>query len=148
MAKSLGIQHHQISLGQKLRRITWGLILVLTVTAMVGVAMLYSAANGNFDPWASRQAIRYGAGLVMMIGIALIDIRILLSWAYGIYGVALAMLALVEIMGISGMGAQRWIDLGFFQLQPSEVMKMALVLALARYFHLSLIHISEPTRPY
>ena len=135
MAKSLGIQHHQISLGQKLRRITWGLILVLTVTAMVGVAMLYSAANGNFDPWASRQAIRYGAGLVMMIGIALIDIRILLSWAYGIYGVALAMLALVEIMGITGMGAQRWINLGFFQIQPSEMMKVALVLALARYYH-------------
>ena len=135
MAKSLGIQHYQMSLGLKLRRITWSLVLVLTVTAMIGIAMLYSAANGNLDPWASRHAARFGAGLVMMIGIALIDIRHLLRWAYGIYGLALAMLALVEIMGISGMGAQRWIDLGFFQLQPSEVMKMALVLALARYFH-------------
>jgi len=135
MAKSLGIQHYQMSLGLKFRRINWSLVLVLTMTAMIGIAMLYSAANGNLDPWASRHAARFGAGLVMMIGIALIDIRHLLRWAYGIYGLALAMLALVEIMGISGMGAQRWIDLGFFQLQPSEVMKMALVLALARYFH-------------
>ena len=135
MAKSLGIQHYQMSLGLKFRRITWSLVLVLTMTAMIGTAMLYSAANGNLDPWASRHAARFGAGLVMMIGIALIDIRHLLRWAYGIYGLALAMLGLVEIMGISGMGAQRWIDLGFFQLQPSEFMKMALVLALARYFH-------------
>ena len=135
MAKSLGIQHYQMSLGLKFRRINWSLVLVLTMTAMIGIAMLYSAANGNLDPWASRHAARFGAGLVMMIGIALIDIRHLLRWAYGIYGLALAMLALVEIMGISGMGAQRWIDLGFFQQQPSEVMKMALVLALARYFH-------------
>ena len=124
-----------MSLGQKFRRITWGLVLVLTVTSLVGVAMLYSAANGNFDPWASRQAMRYGAGLAMMIGIALIDIRVLLSWSYGIYGGALGLLALVEVMGISGMGAQRWIDLGLFQLQPSEMMKVALVLALARYYH-------------
>ncbi len=135
MAKSIGILHHQISLGQKFRRITWSLTLVLTVTAMVGVAMLYSAANGNLDPWASRQAARFGAGLVMMIGIALIDIRLFLRWSYGIYGVALVMLALVEVVGVKGMGAQRWIDLGLFQLQPSEVMKAALVLALARYFH-------------
>ena len=101
MAKSLGIQHYQLSLGQKFRRITWSLALVLTVIAMVGVAMLYSAANGNLDPWASRQAARFGAGLVMMIAIALIDIRHLLRWAYGVYGLALAMLALLEIMGIT-----------------------------------------------
>ena len=135
MARLLGIQHYQMSLGLKFRRITWSLVLVLTMIAMIGVAMLFSAANGNLDPWASRHAARFGAGLVMMIGIGLIDIRHLLRWAYGIYGLALVMLVLVEIMGISGMGAQRWIDLGFFQLQPSEVMKMALVLALARYFH-------------
>ena len=135
MAKSLGIQHYRLSLGQKFRRITWSLALVLTVIAMVGVAMLYSAANGNLDPWASLQAMRFGAGFVMMIGIALIDIRILLRMAYGIYLAALIMLALVEVMGATGMGAQRWIDLGFFQLQPSEIMKVSLVLALARYYH-------------
>ena len=135
MARTIGIHHRDMTLGQKFRRITWGLALILTITALFGIAMLYSAANGNFDPWASRQAMRYGAGLVMMVGIALIDIRFLLRYSYGIYGVALAVLVLVEVMGISGMGAQRWLDLGFFQLQPSEIMKMALVLALARYFH-------------
>ena len=135
MAKTIGIPHSDMTLGQKFMRITWGLALILTITALFGFAMLYSAANGNLDPWASRQAMRYGAGLVMMVGIALIDIRLLLRWSYVIYGGVLVMLALVEVIGIRGMGAQRWIDLGFFQLQPSEVMKLALVLALARYFH-------------
>ena len=135
MAKSIGIQIRQMSLGQKFRRITWSLALVMTVTALVGIAMLYSAANGNLDPWATRQAMRFGAGLVLMIGVALIDIRFLLRWSYVIYGIALALLALVEIIGVSGMGAQRWIDIGVIQLQPSEAMKVALVLALARYFH-------------
>ena len=135
MAKSIGIQIHQMSLGQKFRRITWSFALVLTVTALVGIAMLYSAANGNLDPWATRQAMRFGAGLVLMIGIALTDIRFLLRWSYVIYGIALALLALVEITGVSGMGAQRWIDIGVIQLQPSEAMKVALLLALARYFH-------------
>ncbi len=135
MAKTIGIPHSDMTLGQKFMRITWGLALILTITALFGFAMLYSAANGNLDPWASRQALRYGAGLVMMVGIALIDIRLLLRWSYVFYGGVLVMLALVEVIGIRGMGAQRWIDLGFFQLQPSEVIKLALVLALARYFH-------------
>ncbi len=135
MARTIGIHHSEMTLGQKFRRITWGLALILTITALFGLAMLYSAANGNLDPWASRQAMRYAAGLVMMVGIALIDIRLLLRWSYAIYVMALVLLALVDVIGISGMGAQRWIDLGFFQLQPSEIMKMALVLALARYFH-------------
>ena len=109
MARSIGIQHREMSLGQKLRRITWGLAIILTITTLFGLAMLYSAANGNLDPWASRQAIRYAAGLVIMVGIALVDIRLLLRWSYGIYGVAVLLLVLVEIMGISYRVG--WIDI-------------------------------------
>jgi rod shape determining protein RodA len=135
MARTLGLHHKEMTLGQKFRQIIWSLVLLLTVTAMVGFAMLYSAANGDFDPWAWRQAVRFGAGLVLLVIIALIDVRLLLRWSYVFYAAALAMLALVEVMGVTGMGAQRWVDLWLFRLQPSEVMKIALVLAMARYFH-------------
>jgi rod shape determining protein RodA len=70
-----------------------------------------------------------------MLAVALTDIRFWMRYAYAFYGVMLVLLVAVEIKGTIGMGAQRWIDLGFFQLQPSELMKLALVLALARYFH-------------
>lgn len=135
MARTLGLHREEMTLGQKFRQIIWSLVLLLTVTAMVGFAMLYSAANGDFDPWAWRQAVRFGVGLVLLVVIALIDVRLLLRWSYIIYAGALAMLVLVEVMGVTGMGAQRWVDLWLFQLQPSEVMKIALVLAMARYFH-------------
>ena len=97
--------------------------------------MLYSAANGQWDPWASRQAIRFGAGLGLLFVAALIHIRLWLRYAYVIYMASFVLLVGVELAGEIGMGATRWINLGFFQFQPSEVMKIALVLALARYFH-------------
>ncbi|MGC2855918.1 rod shape-determining protein RodA [Novispirillum sp. DQ9] len=114
---------------------SWSLVLLLTAIAGVGFLMLYSAANGSMDPWASRQMARYGVGLAFMLVLALVDVRQFLRYAYASYGVALAFLVLVEVKGTIGMGAQRWVDLGFFQLQPSEIMKIALVLSLARYFH-------------
>ena len=125
----------QPTLRQKLLRLNWELVLLIILTASVGFAMLYSAANGHFDPWASRQISRFSVGLAMMLVVALIDIRFWLRAAYPVYGLCLGLLAAVEIMGSIGMGAQRWLDLGFFQLQPSEVMKIAVILALARYFH-------------
>jgi rod shape determining protein RodA len=79
--------------------------------------------------------VRFAVGLALMLGVAVIDLRLILRYAYLIYAGALTLLIAVEIVGEIGMGAQRWIDLGFFQLQPSELMKVALVLALARYFH-------------
>ena len=124
-----------LSIGQKLLHIHWFFVLLLCLTAGIGIAMLYSAANGNLEPWASRQAIRFGVGLVVMIGVALIDIRIWMRYAYVFYAITLVLLVLVEVSGFIGMGAQRWISLGYFNLQPSELMKISLVLALARYFH-------------
>lgn len=135
---SLGGQMGQqvdLTLLQKLVQINWILIVLISLIAGVGFAMLYSAANGSIDPWASRQMIRFAAGLGLMLLIALIDVRAWLRHAYLIYAAALLLLIAVEVMGVVGMGARRWVDLGLFQLQPSEVMKIALVLALARFYH-------------
>ena len=131
----LGPKPSQISLVDKLGRISWGLIFLTSVIACIGFGMLYSAADGNLNPWASRQILRFAVGLVVVLVIAVIDIRIWIRWAYVIYAVTLAILLAVESFGIIGMGAQRWLYFGWFQLQPSELMKIALVLALARYFH-------------
>jgi rod shape determining protein RodA len=119
----------------KLGQVNWAMVLLICLVASVGFVMLYSAAGGKFDPWADRQMVRFAVGLTMMLSVAVVDLRTWLRYAYLIYGGALALLVAVEIAGEIGMGAQRWIDLGFFQLQPSELMKVALVLALARYFH-------------
>ncbi|MBT5570482.1 MAG: rod shape-determining protein RodA [Alphaproteobacteria bacterium] len=120
---------------QKLLRLNWELVLLIVLTASIGFAMLYSAANGSFDPWASRQISRFAVGVALMLMVALVDIRLWLRGSYFIYGACLMLLAAVELKGSIGMGAQRWLDLGFFQLQPSEVMKITVILALARYFH-------------
>jgi len=134
------------TLGQRLWQISWTLVLLLCVLAVIGFAMLYSAAAGKWDPWASRQMIRFGIGMTLMIAIAVTDIRIWMRYAYALYGIVLALLIAVEVMGVIGMGAQRWIDLGVVQLQPSEIMKITLVLALARYFHgATLEEIARPT---
>lgn len=124
-----------MSIGRRLRHVSWPLVLLLCLLSAVGFGMLYSAASGDWQPWAVRQMVRFVIGLVLMLLIAITDIRIWLRYAYPLYGMALALLVAVEVMGEIGMGAQRWIDLRVIQLQPSEIMKITLVLALARYFH-------------
>ncbi len=131
----LSKRNPEITLRQKFWQLNWGMVLLLCLVAGIGFAMLYSAANGSMEPWASRQMMRFGLGLVIMFVVALIDVRFWFRYAYLIYFGCLALLGAVEVMGSIGMGAQRWIDLGFIRLQPSEMMKVALVLALARYFH-------------
>ena len=129
----------------KLRHINWGLLLLIITVACLGFAMLYSAADGHADPWMSRQAVRFVVGLTVLIGLALIDFRFWLRYAYLLYGIAFLLLIYVEIAGHIGMGAQRWIAIGPVQIQPSEMMKIALILALARYFHgLSYEDIGKP----
>lgn len=125
----------RLSLGRKTLQINWGLILLVTATAAIGVAMLYSAANGSWNPWATRQIARYAVGLVILITVALVDIRFWWRYSYLLYAALLVLLVAVEIVGSIGMGAQRWINLGIIKLQPSELMKVGLALALARYFH-------------
>jgi len=142
-----GFNRQPLSLGQKLWQIHWLFVLLLCVTAAIGIVMLYSAGNGRFDPWASRQVVRFAVGLVLLIVVAVIDIRLWFRYAYAFYFLALVLLVAVEIAGSIGMGAQRWIDVGFATVQPSEVMKIGIVLALARYFHgLTVEEVGNPIR--
>ncbi len=135
-----------LSLRQRLWRVHWLFVLLLTCTASVGFAMLYSAANGSLEPWAIRQMVRFGVGLAVMLAVAMTNLRLWLRYAYVFYAVTLGLLAAVEFGGTVGMGAQRWIDLGVINLQPSELMKIALVVALARYFHGG--KLDEVARPF
>ncbi len=120
---------------EKLWLIPWSFVLLLCAVAAVGYVALYSAGGGAPEPYASKHALRFGFGLVMMLSIAMIDIRLIakLSWVGYVGGVAL--LVLVALHGQVGKGAQRWIDIGPIQLQPSELMKILLVLAIAAWFH-------------
>jgi len=133
---------------EKVRQINWFFIFWVTAIAAIGIAMLYSTATGpagidgevrqgSFDPWASRQLIRFGIGLAAVIIIGLIDIRVWMSLAYPAYAIAFLLLVAVEFYGVTGMGAQRWVEIPVIgmRLQPSEVMKIAMVLALAKYVH-------------
>ena len=120
---------------EKLRGISWGLVVLVLVAASCGIAVLFSAADGNMQPWASAQMIRFAIALVPMLGAAFLGIRSWFRVAYWVYALALALVVAVDLRGFVGMGARRWIDLGLIQLQPSSLMNIALVLALARYFH-------------
>ena len=119
---------------QKISRLSWGLIFVIFCLAGIGAASLYSAAGGHMEPWAAAQLTRFVVGVTGMITIALIDIKWWYRLTWPVYILGLALLVIVEMKGRVGMGAQRWIDFGFMQLQPSELMKIAVVMALARHF--------------
>jgi rod shape determining protein RodA len=134
-----------LGLLDKLRQLHWPLAALLVLLGLVGYALLYSAGGGSNEPWAWRHLVRLGMGLVLMILVALVDIRLVFRGAYAVYAAALALLVSVDVIGAMSKGAQRWIDLGPVQLQPSEIMKIALVLALARYFHRS--YLDEVRRP-
>lgn len=139
------LNSHNPHILPRLWRLNWTLVILLLLISSIGFAMLYSAAGGNWEPWASRQSMRLGVGVVLMIVVALIGVRIWMRAAYLVYAGALALLVAVEAFGAVRMGAQRWIDLKVILFQPSEVMKIALVLALARYFHsLNIEDISRP----
>ena len=121
--------------GAKLWQINWLYVLLLCALAGVGYVALYSAGGGSAEPYAGRHVIRFSIGVVMMLTIALIDIRVLARFAWPAYIVSLALLVLVARYGHVGKGAQRWIDIGGQQIQPSELMKIALVMVLASWFH-------------
>jgi rod shape determining protein RodA len=122
------------SFGERLWRINFGLILVLTAIAAIGTVALYSAAGGRFDPWAARHAVRYGAALAVLLVTALMPPKVWLWLAWPIYAISLLLLVAVDIAGKTGMGAQRWLVLGPMQIQPSEITKVAVILVLARYY--------------
>jgi len=124
-----------LSLGDKLTEVNWGLVLLICLIGGAGIAMLYSVAGAHFQPWALRQIGHFTLGLIVLLAAAMIDIRVWMSLAYPAYAFALVLLIAVDVVGHVGLGAQRWISIGPFDLQPSELMKIALVLALSRFLH-------------
>ena len=119
---------------RKVLFINWGLIVLIIGAAFSGFVMLISVAGGSLDPWASAQIQRFSIGLLAMFIIAMTPIWIWRNLSVPIYIVALLLLLLVEFLGSTGMGAQRWINLGFINLQPSEVAKVALIMLMAAYY--------------
>ena len=134
-----------LTFADKLLDVNWGLVLLIAVIACAGFAMLYSVAGGRFNPWATHQIILFVLGFFILVAVAVIDVRVWMSLAYPAYGLALFLLVVVWVAGHVGLGAQRWIALGPLELQPSELMKISLVLALARFLHgKSVEEVSKP----
>ncbi len=125
----------EFGIASKLWRVSWLYVLMLCALAGVGYLALYIAGGGSAEPYASKHIIRFAFGLVLMIGLALIDIRLIAKLSWLAYAGGVLLLVLVLKMGHTGKGAQRWIELGGTLWQPSELMKLVLVLALAHWFH-------------
>jgi len=119
---------------RKIFFMNWGLVLLLVAAAAIGFLMLYSVAGGQWDPWASAQIKRFGLGLALMFVVAMTPIWFWRNVSVVAYIGSLILLIVVAYFGSVGMGAQRWIDLGFMRLQPSEVCKVTLVMVLAAYY--------------
>jgi len=122
------------SVFDRVRAIHWPLVLFLVAVAAIGCVLLYSAGGGNFKPWADKQIQRFAVAFVLMMAAALTPLRVWFKLAFPVYFASVGLLVMVEFFGRHGKGAVRWVDLGIVSLQPSELVKVALVLALARYF--------------
>jgi rod shape determining protein RodA len=119
----------------KLGEIDWIFCLALTLIATAGAMMQFSIAGSSWMPWAAPTLIRYVVFFGLMVGLSMVDLRVWFALAYPIYGVGLVLLVLVDLVGHHALGAQRWLQLGPLQIQPSEIMKIGVVLALARFYH-------------
>ena len=119
---------------RKLLYLNWPVILLISAVCGFGFLMLYSVAGGSPTPWMEPQMKRFGVGMVAMIIVAMVPIWFWRNMALLAYGGSLALLVAVDMFGTVGMGAQRWIDLGPLRLQPSELMKVSLVMLLAAYY--------------
>ena len=119
---------------RKILYLNWPIALLLLSVGCVGFLMLYSVAGGSLQPWAEPQMKRFAAGFALMLIIAMVPIWFWRNVAALAYAVSVALLFAVELFGEVGMGAQRWIDLGFMRLQPSELAKITLVMLLAAYY--------------
>lgn len=115
--------------------ISWPIVSATLAIAMLGIMMMVSAGGGEWRTYALPQFIRLLGAIICMFVVAFIPPRLLLRYSYAVYGLFLLVLIGVDIAGHIGMGAQRWLKVGVFNVQPSEFMKLSLILVLARYFH-------------
>ncbi len=124
----------EFTIGQKLMRVPWLVVVVMAAIVAIGLASLYSVAGGSFSPWAERHVVRFLAGVGVMLVIAVVPRGVWLALANPAYAVSLVLVGAVLLIGTEGGGARRWLSLGGVTFQPSELMKLALILALARYY--------------
>jgi rod shape determining protein RodA len=122
-------------LSSKFFEIDWRLALLLCAIAGVGALMLYSIANSSWEPWADKHLIRFGVCFALMLILSMIDLRVWFLAAYPVYVVGFLLLIAVAAVGHNALGATRWLKIGPLQIQPSEIMKIGVVLALARFYH-------------
>ena len=125
---------NMMSFTEKLTRFSWILFILMSVVLFFSIVVLFSAGNGSWQPFALPQLIKIIFGLIIFFFVSFSNIKTWIKSAYFIYAIALIMIIMVTFVGDVGMGAQRWLSLGFINIQPSEFIKIALVLALARYF--------------
>lgn len=124
------------TIAERFSRLNWGVITLLCAIAFVGVLMHFSVSSGEWTNMPLAHATRFGVMLsIALLAAVFLDTRFWLAIAYPLYGVALLLLVGVELIGETRMGAQRWLSIGPMSLQPSEFMKIGIVLALARYYH-------------
>ena len=119
---------------RKIFYLNWPLVILLTAVACAGFLMLYSVAGGNIHTWAERQMKRFALGMIAMFTVAFIPVWFWRNVSALAYFVALLLLVAVEFFGAIGMGAQRWLEIGPLRIQPSELMKITLVMLLAAYY--------------
>lgn len=120
---------------RKFLRMNWLFVLCVCALAGVGYVALYSAAGGATTPYANSQLLRFCTALIMMFAIAMVDIRVIARTSWLAYALGIVLLVAVAKFGHTGLGAKRWMSIGGVEVQPSELMKLFLVLALASYFH-------------
>lgn len=125
---------NMMTMTERLGRFSWGLFIPMCVVLAISIVVLYSAGHGHWRPYALSQLAKIFVGFGVFFVAAFTNIKTWVKSAYLIYAAALIMIVLVTFVGHTGMGAQRWLNLGFVHVQPSEFIKIALVLALARYF--------------
>ncbi|SPF77852.1 rod shape-determining protein RodA [Pseudoprimorskyibacter insulae] len=130
---------------RKILYLNWPIVVLLTAVACIGFLMLYSVAGGSLSPWAEPQMKRFALGMTAMFIVALTPIWFWRNMSVVAYSISVLLLIFVEFFGAVGMGAQRWIDLGFMRLQPSELMKITLVMLLAAYY--DWLPVNKTSRP-
>jgi rod shape determining protein RodA len=136
MSKNLSLfEQEKVPVSEKIEQLNWLLISLIIILAFIGFIMLYSAGGGSFRPWLIRQLGFFCVFFPLMIFIAITDIKIWFRASYIFYAIALTLVIVVDIMGHNAMGATRWFRVGPITIQPSEIMKVCTVFALARYFY-------------
>jgi len=119
----------------KLLNINFLFLFIVILLALIGTAALYSAGDGSLNPWAKKHLIRFFICFLMLLFVSSLKIQTIYKYSYNIYIASLFLLLLVEIIGQFSKGAERWINIFGVSFQPSELIKVSIILALSKFYH-------------